>query len=163
MDKPDNLYDEALIEMKKETPDMAKAFELLLASYDLGGHKAAYAIGTWYLHGRHVKKDPEKAVDYFNVAIKKNIPNACYDLALCYETGTGVKKDLKMAFELYMRAALFGDSQSYYEVGRCYYHGIGVTKNKKLSNIWLDKAEDLGIKDKGGEDSMAGQPEHLTN
>lgn len=146
-DKSVVFYKEAFEEMNKETPDITKAYNLLVESYDMGNHKAAYALGTWYLHGKHVKVDLKKAIDLFNYATKTNIPEACFDLAVCYEKGTGVKIDLEKAFELYMRAALFGDSQSFYEVGRCYYHGVGIQQNERLANIWLDKAEELGVKE----------------
>lgn len=147
MDKPENLYRQAIKEIKKNPPDMEKTFRLLLDSYESGGYKAAYALGTWYLHGRHVEKDLSRSIDFFNFAVEGNVSEACYDLAICYEKGNGVKKNLETAFELYVKAALFGDSQSYYEVGRCYYYGIGVRKNERLSNIWLDKAETIGIKE----------------
>ena len=78
-------------------------------------------------------------------AVNKNLPEACYDLAVCYEEPAGVVKNQEKAFELYLKAALYGDKQSFHEVGRCYYYGIGVIKNKSLADIWLEKAEELGV------------------
>ena len=80
-------------------------------------------------------------------AADKNVADACYDLAVSYEKPEGVAANLEKAFELYVKAALHGDNQSFHEVGRCYYYGIGVPSNKTLADIWLEKAEELGITD----------------
>ena len=140
-----DLYDKALSEMSKKNPNKEKVFKWLTQSMEGGNAEASYALATWYLHGEYVEKDISKATILLKRAVDKNIPNACYDLAISYEKSCGVSKDLKKAFELYVRAALYGDSQSFYEVGRCYYHGIGVEKNESLADIWLEKAENLGI------------------
>ncbi len=59
-----------------------------------------------------------------------------------------MKKNSRLAMEYYMRASLYGDKQSIFEIGRCYYYGIGISKNSRLARIWLDRASELGIKDK---------------
>ena len=104
-----------------------------------------YAIGTWYLFGKFVKRDPFLAVEYFLRAIEGNNSSAYLDLAICYEKGVGVKKNYKRAFVCYLNAALLGDKQSLYEVGRCYYYGIGVSKNINISSTWFKHAKQNGI------------------
>lgn len=145
MDIGTNLYDEAFEEMSKEEADVDKVLSLLNGSLEKNNPQAAYALATWYLHGEHVEKDLSKGIMLLKRAADKNVPEACYDLAVCYEKPAGVVEDLEKAFELYLRAALHGDKQSFHEVGRCYYYGIGVTKNESLADIWLEKAEELGI------------------
>lgn len=92
MQKRDNSLKLAFAEMNKPNPDLKLAFELLKKSAEKNNYEALYAIGTWYLHGRYVKKNYSLAVNYFSKAIKGNNCNAYYDMALCYEKGVGVKK-----------------------------------------------------------------------
>jgi TPR repeat protein len=141
------LYEEALAETSRDKPDIELVLDLLEKSLALGNPRAAYALGTWYLHGEHVDKDTSKAMVLLKRAADKNIPEACYDLAVSYEKPVGVAANLKKAFELYVRAALHGDNQSFHEVGRCYYYGIGTPRDENLADIWLEKAEELGVKD----------------
>ena len=140
------LLNQALSEMEKDKPDLEKVFELLEKSAELNNYEALYAIGTWYLHGRFVKKNTFLAVKYFIKSLEGNNSSAYYDLALCYEKGEGVKKNYKKAFECYLNAALLGDDQSLYEVGRCFYYGLGISKNKKIGSTWIKYAENKGIK-----------------
>lgn len=140
-------YQIALEEISKETPDIDKVIFLLEKSSREGDSRATYALGTWYLYGKHLKKNITKAVKLLRQAAKNNEPNALYDMAVCYETGSGVKKNLRLAIEHYMRASLQGDEQSIYEVGRCYYYGIGISENRRLAWIWLDHARKLGIQE----------------
>lgn len=142
----EKLYNQALEEAKKESPNISLVIELLESSIKKGNYKAHYALGTWYLHGNFIEKDLKKAIELITKAAKKNVPEACFDLALCYEKGEGIEKDEQKAFKYYLIAALYGDKQAYYEVGRCYYYGLGIPKNKAIGNIWLDKAKELGIK-----------------
>ncbi len=144
--KGDRLYKKALYEAK-ENNNNETAFELLNRSIVYKNPKAYYALGTWYLHGKYVKKDLEKAIDYLSLSAKGKYPNAFYDLGVCYEQGVGVDKDLDKAFESYLQASLRGDNQSVYEVGRCYFYGIGVEEDKVLADYWLERAEELGIKE----------------
>jgi TPR repeat protein len=145
MEKRD-LMSEFLAEMQKEKPDLKVAFDLLQTAARENNSVALYAIGTWYLFGRYVKKNPSEAVKYFLQAIEGNNSDAYYDLAVCYEKGVGIKKNKKAAFECYLNAALLGDKQSLYAVGRCYFYGIGAPKNMHIGEIWLKHAELNGIK-----------------
>jgi TPR repeat protein len=145
MTKGDTLLKRALKELKKDKPNIKNAFLLLEESALQNNYEALYAIGTWYLHGKYVKKNRNLAVKYFIRAIEGNNRNAFFDLAVCYEKGTGVKMSNKKAFECYLNAALLGDRQAIYEVGRCYYYGIGISKNMRIGLIWIQNANLNGI------------------
>lgn len=145
MPKGNVLLKKALVEMEKEKPDLKVAFGFLERAAKTGNPEALYAIGTWYLFGRFVKKKPSEAVQYFLKSIEGNNSNAYYDLGVCYEKGVGIEKSHKSAFECYLNAALLGDKQSLYEVGRCYYYGIGVSKSIRIGEIWLKHAKRNGI------------------
>lgn len=145
----DDRYETALRIMKGKDPDIDRAFNLLNQSLEEGNTLAAWALGTWYLHGQEpcAKKNLNKAVRYLRIAAKDNVPDALYDLAVCYEIGAGVRKNLRLAMETYLRAALFGDKQSVNEVARCYYYGIGVEKNRRIAKIWYDRSECHGMRE----------------
>jgi len=82
---------------------------------------AVYALATWYLHGREVKKNHKRAATLLRKAADAGFPPAEYDLAVCYELGSGVKKNLVKAFGYYLRAANNCDIDAQAEVARCFY------------------------------------------
>lgn len=140
-------YEEALKFAQQDDGDFGKVFTLLFQSYEDGDSRAAYALGTWYLHGKHVRKNLKKALHFLREAADESVKEACYDLALCYEQGVGVRKSEKRAVQYYVKAALAGDDQSIYEVGRCYYYGLGVKRDRGIAEVWLSAAEQKGIAD----------------
>lgn len=142
-------YDNALREMKKPQPNTGRAERWLGMAREAGDPRAAYALGTWYLHGEHVLRDQAKGVALIREAAAANVPDAVFDLAVSYERGVGVRQNLRKAAEFYLRAALLGEPQSPYEVGRCYYYGIGVAKDARMARVWLDYM-DKSIPDGGG-------------
>lgn len=139
-----HAYLEAYDLMQAESPDTAKAYELLKQAYADGSREAAYAIGTWYFFGSyHLPLDQKQGFKLFKEAARQNYPVALFDLANCYETGIPCKKNRKKAFACYLKAAIRDEIQSMEEVGRCYYYGIGVKKNKALAQIWYDRFEEM--------------------
>lgn len=132
-------------EMMKDNSNEALAFSLFEQAHESGDPRATYAIATWYLHGRYVKKNINKAVLLLKQSARKKVPDAMYDLAACYEGGTGVKKGKRKAFELYLKAAIRNDHQSVEEVARCYWFGIGVNKDRIVARNWYERAAELGI------------------
>lgn len=130
------MYLRALRLVAKPGYDAERVIDILRESSRLGVAEATYALATWYLHGKHVKKDLPTAAGLLEEAASKDLPDALFDLAVCYEKGAGVKRSARLAFECYLRAALLGDEQARPEVYRCYYHGIGISKNKRIAEIW---------------------------
>jgi TPR repeat protein len=143
-----SIYDRALKAALKAKQPTKKVYEMLVSAASGGDARAAYALATWHLHGtKFIKKDLRRGTNMLEQAASGNVPDACYDLAVSYEKGIIVKQSKRKAFEFYTRAALFGEHQSVYEVGRMYYHGIGTRKNLRLAEVWLSRAETLGISD----------------
>ena len=131
----------------QDRPDFGKAYLLLRRAVDLGSPMAAYALGSWYLNGRHVEKDPQRAVGYLEMAARGDIADAYYDLAVCLETGLGTRRNLRRAARHYLDAALLGDAQSAYEIGRCFFFGIGVAKDEEIGMTWIEFARSKGIEE----------------
>lgn len=87
----------------------------------------------------------ERAFALLLEASDGGIARASYCIAYIYEAGIGRVTDLKSALRYYQKAALFGFDQAFYEVGRMYFYGLGVEVDEDLADIWLGKAESLGI------------------
>lgn len=123
-----------------------EVLELLTQAAIAGNGDAAAAIGSWYVHGKHVKKNSRKAVEWFRKAAEAGNAEGFYGLAGAYERGIGgLSKDERKAFEHYLRAALAGEKFALPEVARCYLYGIGVEQDEILGRIWLDRAIELNI------------------
>jgi uncharacterized protein len=115
-----------------------------------GDARAAYALGTWYIHGRGpaVRKNLKEGVRLLRIAAAAGLSDALYDLAVCYQKGAGVVKNEQRAGVLYLQAALRGDATSLKEIGRCFYYGYGVARDTKIARVFLDRAAELGSVDK---------------
>lgn len=137
------LYKSAWKLASSDPPNYRTAADLLLAAASLGLAEADYALATWYLFGRHFKKDLKKAITLLKRAHKAGNPDACFDLAVSFERGKGVPKDRQRAFELYLEGALRGDLDCYSQVSRCFWTGSGVKKNRTLSRLWEKEHERL--------------------
>jgi hypothetical protein len=136
----DERYDRALERMRGDDPPLFEVASLLATARDAGDPRAAYALATWYLHGKFFRRNLRKAVALLRAAARADIPEAAYDLAICHEKGEGVQKNEPKAAALYVQAALLGDEQALYEVGRCYYYGIGVARDRAIAWVWLDES-----------------------
>ncbi len=134
-------YARALAEVSKKSPDYNRALALLEKSIRGGDMRAAYALGTWYLHGAHLRRSLRRAVPLLRRAARAGVRSAHYDLAVCYETGTGTPKNVRLALRHYLMAALGGDSQAVRAVGRCYYHGIGCAADHEVGLLWTRRAK----------------------
>lgn len=147
MRKGDKLYSKALKLASQEEYDYTEVISLLKEAIETyNNSKAAYALATWYLYGKHVRKSYVKAFELLNKSIEwEPNKNAYFNIAVCYEIGKGTKKDEKKAFQSYLLAAFYGDNKSKYEIGRCFYYGIGIEKNEELgldiTNWFSDKSE----------------------
>jgi TPR repeat protein len=139
-------YEAALQKARLKRAPLEAVSKLLETAHEAGDARATYALATWYLHGKHFKKNVRKSVSLLRKAASQDLPDALFDLAVCYERGEGMKSNAKKAAELYLRAALHGEMQSIYEVGRCYYYGIGVHADRDIARVWFQRAEEVGAR-----------------
>lgn len=142
--RPSKNYDRALVEARRPRANLTKALGLLQRAYDVGDARAAYALGTWFLHGRPglLEKDMPRAVRLLTEAAAANVSDALFDLAVCYERGAGVRQSYKKAAVLYLRSALLGDKQAARAVGKLYWHGQGVKRDRAVARVWLESEEE---------------------
>lgn len=132
-------YDQALNLANSGVPGSeVKAFRLLEEASKAGDYRATYAIGTWYLYGKVVRKNVRKALEFFRTAAENGIPEAAFDLAVSYETGVGIKQNESMAAAYYLLALKNGLPDGAIELHRMFYWGIGVTRNRKVAMVFED-------------------------
>jgi len=80
--------------------------DLLLAKRGDAG--AQFYVASAYEEGRGVKKDINKAIEWYSKAAKNNHNGAQYKLGELYEKGLGLKKDNRKAGNWYKKAAANG-------------------------------------------------------
>lgn len=125
-----------------EIPD---ALEWLRYAADVQNLPAAhYAYGVSHHDGIGTKKDPVKAVYYYQKAADLGQARGEGILGYCYGEGFGVEKDESKAFDLYLSAAYKGESVSMYNVAHCYEDGIGVQRSVPDAILWYKRSAELG-------------------
>jgi TPR repeat protein len=82
----------ARTELKRGKAGLSRAVAIIKRAAENGDASAAYALATWFLFGKHVRKDVAAAIVLLRQAAKENIPEALYDLAVCYERGQAFGK-----------------------------------------------------------------------
>ena len=102
--------------------------------------KVAFIVGTKF----DDLKDYEKAVEYYEKAIKLGNVDACYNMATIYLNGLGVEKDYYKVFEFSKVAAEAGIVDSQVTLGWCYYNGYGTYKDESEAFYWWEKAAEQG-------------------
>ena len=123
----------------------AEAYPILLRNCENNHGPSLYAIGNWYYHGRHVRKNFKKAFEFLKRSELFGCKDGFCELAYLYETGRGTKKDLELAASYWLAAVKAGEKKAYAEVARTRAWGIGCAKDKKearryyhLSARWGD-------------------------
>lgn len=69
-------------------------------------------LGYFYMTGKVVEKDVNKAVEYFKNGVLWKDAFAEYFLAMCYENGDGIERDLQKAKEYYLFAKEHGHNKA---------------------------------------------------
>ncbi|MBQ8286097.1 MAG: SEL1-like repeat protein, partial [Thermoguttaceae bacterium] len=101
-------------------------------------------IGDCYAHGIDVKKNPQKAFEYYGKSAQYERASAMVRLGVCYENGIGVERNSETAVEWYRKAAEAGNADAMFNLGVCYKDGTGVEQNAETAVEWYRKAAELG-------------------
>ncbi len=70
-----------------------------------GDNVSQYYIGNCYYHGKSIKRDYNKAIEWYSKSSSGGNIRAVYKLGIYYDYGYGVTKDEKKAFEIYLKSA----------------------------------------------------------
>lgn len=118
---------DAASDLRSEDPDrVLRGVKTMEAQERQGDPTAAYAVGTWFLHGVHgYAQDEARAAPLLQYAADRGVPSALFDLGVLIETRRLGTRPRREAFSNYLAAALLGDRDAAQEVVRCVYHGIG--------------------------------------
>ncbi|MFA7386350.1 MAG: hypothetical protein WCZ87_01675, partial [Thiohalobacteraceae bacterium] len=88
--------------------------------------------------------DIDRAVEFYQQAADKGVPDAQARLGDLYDTGKGVPQDRPQAVRWYRKAAEQGDAYAQRKLGDAYTDGLGVAANQREAAIWFRKAADQG-------------------
>ncbi|MDQ8200481.1 hypothetical protein QEH56_20110 [Pelagicoccus enzymogenes] len=124
--------------VKAESSNRYKvALENYERSASLGHIPSLYKLGYYYLEGRGVAVDYQKAVSYFQKAADTEDPIGMLNLGLAYEYGFGVEQDLSRAYDLYKEARLRGSYYAEYAIGNLLASGkIGEAAWEEAIPYW---------------------------
>lgn len=101
MAKGDQLYYKALQLAGQQEYDTQEVISLLIRSIEeYHNAKAAYALATWYLFGKHVGKNFKKAFECYLLSALYGEPKAKYEVGRCYYYGIGVPKNIELGSEI---------------------------------------------------------------
>jgi TPR repeat protein len=130
---------------KGTRPDAQAALATLQKLAKEGYPPGLYGLGNFYRNGTVVKKDPVKAVKFYELAGEDS--KALYELGLCYEHGLVVEKNPKEAFKRYHAAAVQTLVEAEYKLGWCYLQGpkkenniFGIKRDITEAKYWLTRA-----------------------
>ena len=146
-----------------------------------GNLKAAMQLGLFYREGKHVAKDPEKALELLEEAAEANwiryrfkmgLDEAQHMLGVMALNGEGRAADPEEAAEFFMLAANQGNAAAQLELAKLYAKGTGVSRDQekvlfwsKIAVDWLSdeakKKEAEALRDAAEKELSSGQKEKV--
>jgi len=128
-------YDHLIGEYTHE--ELELAYNYLNKAIELGSIPAINQMGLLYLNGIYpIKKDLNKAIDYFKKASTFNYAYAFNNLGKIYEN----KDDYQEAINNYEESASLGESWALNKLGEFYRLGIYYSKDMKKAFDYYNKA-----------------------
>lgn len=94
-----------LILAQQQSDEYPKAIEWLKYYAQLGDAYAQFNLGTAYAKGLGVEVDLNRAIELWQLAANKNVPEAYFSLGSSYFYGLGVQQDIQQAQYYYLKAA----------------------------------------------------------
>ena len=114
----DLAYENYTKSIKKSNNDIAKA-------------NSMNNLGSMFLQGEGVKKDIDKAIEYFQRSAELGNDTAMLNLGLLYFNGNDVENNYRLAFEYFCNAAAKFNGKSLNILG--YYYEVGLLGNQDIS------------------------------
>lgn len=109
-----------------------------------GSAAAQATLGSMYLYGFGVPRDPAQASVWFRHAAAQGYAVGQYRLGLLYAIGQGVLKDYAQAAAWYRKAADQGSASAQHSLGSLYKDGAGVPQDYRQALAWYRKAATQG-------------------
>ncbi len=127
--------------------DYARALEIVSPLADAGDTKAQVILGTMYIAGRGVPKDPVKGCLLLRSAAERGDAVAQYRLGAALSQGVGGTRDLAEAARWIEKSAEQGYPDAQFKIGLIYQHGDGVAPDAAKGVEWLRRAAERGHAD----------------
>lgn len=136
------LFDQAAA--KIATREFDAALKLMRQAAEAGHVAAIGEIGSFYLHGLGVAKDPKEAVAWYRRAADLGGLEAMHNLGFLYLSGQGVALDVDQGLGWLRRAAGGGLVQSQLTLGNLYFEGQQVARDYPEARRWIELAAGTG-------------------
>ena len=118
--------------------DYAKAAQILRPLADKGVAKAQFYLGSMYLEGQGVSKNPQLGATWLRKAADQGQIDAESKLGAMYMEGQGVPEDYAEALSWSGKAADQGDANAQHTLGILYATGHGVEKDFVRAHMWFN-------------------------
>lgn len=113
---------------------------------DAGDAEAQFQLGKAFWHGKGMKRDQAKAIEYYRRAAEAKHAEALAGLGAAYALGHGVEeKDAKAAADYFRKSAELGSSIGQMNFGSTLINGQGVEKDTEEGLGWVSKAAEQGL------------------
>lgn len=123
---------------------MYRFYIRLTIANEKGSKQAKANLGELYREGGYgIERDYDKALKWYQLAIKDNPYRAYNGLASLYID----QEDYDEAYKYLVEAADLGNPESQYNLGVMYDRGVVVEENKEQAKYWYKKAADNGWAD----------------
>jgi len=134
------MFFEGKIGNKRED-DIKEGHKYLNTAIELGSVAAINSMGLCYLNGTGVKKDKNKAIEYFEKAASNDYVYAHNNLGKIYEEDG----DLKKAYEHYLFSASLKESWASNKLGYWHLEGNFVEKDALKAYEYFSQALDVPL------------------
>jgi tetratricopeptide (TPR) repeat protein len=122
--------------------DEAEALRWAHQAADGGNAEAMDFVGSAYLRGSIIKRNPVIALGYFKAAAEHST-QAAFNLGQCYFGGQGTEQDVPKALEYWKKAAEDGHGRAAACAAMAYLSGEGVQCDAALARRLAERAAEL--------------------
>ena len=122
--------------------DDAEAMRWAHRSADAGNADALDFVGSAYLRGAVVKRNPAIALAYFKAAAGESA-QAAFNLGQCYFGAQGTEQDCEKALEWWKKAAEKGSGRAAGSAAMAYLSGEGVAPDSRQARLLAERAAEL--------------------
>ena len=109
--------------------------------------KACGVLGYFSYFGEVIKKDRDKAIEYYKKGALEKEKRCLHGLGIQYLWGERVRRDAHKGFTMIKEAAKQGYAPAMYDLARCYRYALGTKGNLAKAVKWYSKAEANGAEE----------------
>ncbi len=114
---------------------------------EAGDAQAQYDLGSRYIDGLSVARDPKLATQWLEKAAAQGLAPAQYRLGSLYRDGKGLRNDSKLAYSWFKRSAEQGNARAMHNLAVVLAEGVNGTPDYAGAAEWFQKGAEYGIKD----------------